>query len=204
MNVEEAPYDNVVQKLARLQTHKAGYDIFSMPYEYLGSFVEQGYISPIDDYLSDPTLAAPGSTRRTSSRRCGRTASNWKGPYYGMPSESPVMMMFYRKDLFSDPTEQANFKAKYGYDLAPAKTWQQFQDIAEFFTRPKGATPSPVRRCRSPLLRHRHGRQAPRRDDLEYFNYMWTLGGGLFDPLGNLAVNSPENSKALTTGRGLD
>ena len=30
----------------------------------------------------------------------------------------------------------ANFKAKYGYDLAPPADWKQLRDIAEFFHRP--------------------------------------------------------------------
>ena len=31
--------------------------------------------------------------------------------------------------------EQAAFKAKFGYDLAPPADWQQFRDVAIFFTR---------------------------------------------------------------------
>ncbi len=46
----------------------------------------------------------------------------------------------YRTDWFAHPDEQANFRAEYGYDLAPPETWEQLYDIAEFFTRPAGAT----------------------------------------------------------------
>jgi multiple sugar transport system substrate-binding protein len=46
--------------------------------------------------------------------------------------------MFIRQDVFDDATEQANFKAKYGYDLKPATTPQQLLDQATFFTRKKG------------------------------------------------------------------
>ena len=35
------------------------------------------------------------------------------------------------------PTEKANFKTKYGYDLDAPETWKQYYDIAEFFTRPE-------------------------------------------------------------------
>ena len=42
----------------------------------------------------------------------------------------------YRTDLFDDPKEKKNFKAKYGYDLAIPKTWKEYTDIAEFFQRP--------------------------------------------------------------------
>ena len=46
--------------------------------------------------------------------------------------------LFYinRKDLFEDPKEKDAFKAKYGRDLAVAKTWDEYYDIAEFFYRP--------------------------------------------------------------------
>jgi multiple sugar transport system substrate-binding protein len=46
----------------------------------------------------------------------------------------------YRKDLYEHPEEQAAFKAKYGYDLAPPTTWVQYRDQAEFFTRKAGDT----------------------------------------------------------------
>ena len=42
----------------------------------------------------------------------------------------------YRKDWFEDPAEKAAFKAKYGRELAVPETWEEFQDVAEFFQRP--------------------------------------------------------------------
>jgi multiple sugar transport system substrate-binding protein len=56
------------------------------------------------------------------------------GDIYGIPMEAFVKIQLYRKDLFGDPKIQAAFKEKYGYDLAPATTFQQYQDIADFFT----------------------------------------------------------------------
>jgi multiple sugar transport system substrate-binding protein len=203
VNVEEAPYDNVVQKLTLdFSTHKAAYDVFSMPYEYLGSFVEQKYIVPIDKYLKDPAFAVPGFDQSAIVPALWKAASNWKDQVYGMPSESPVMMMFYRKDLFSDPTEQANFKAKYGYDLAPAKTWTQFRDIGEFFTRKKGD-----KLAGQVLGSDFYGIATAAKRHVatvcEWFNYMWSYGGDLFDQQGNLAINSPANLSALTYWTGL-
>jgi multiple sugar transport system substrate-binding protein len=56
------------------------------------------------------------------------------GDVYGVPMEAFIKIMLYRKDLFDNPDIQAAFKEKYGYDLAPATTFQQYQDIADFFT----------------------------------------------------------------------
>jgi multiple sugar transport system substrate-binding protein len=58
------------------------------------------------------------------------------GKYFAYPTEGDACGFAYRTDLFNDPTEKANFKKKYGYELKPPATWAQFRDIAEFFTRP--------------------------------------------------------------------
>ncbi len=60
----------------------------------------------------------------------------WDGRVVAQTIDGDVHSGTYRKDLFGDPKEQAAFKAKYGYDLAPPQTWEQYYDIAEFFTRP--------------------------------------------------------------------
>ena len=58
------------------------------------------------------------------------------GKIYALMYDGDMLQVTYRKDLFDDPTEQKNFKAKYGWDLAPPKTWDQYMQISEFFTRP--------------------------------------------------------------------
>lgn len=58
------------------------------------------------------------------------------GQHYFIPFHANAQIGYYRKDLFENPEEQAAFKAKYGYDLAPPATIQQVKDVSEFFTRP--------------------------------------------------------------------
>ncbi len=64
------------------------------------------------------------------------------GQAYGeqmvLPFYTFDMSMWVRQDVFEDPTEQANFKQKYGYDLKPATNEQELKDLGEFFTRKKG------------------------------------------------------------------
>lgn len=69
-----------------------------------------------------------------------RMASTRDGTLMGMPYYTYTMVSIYREDLFNDAGEQAAFKEKFGYDLAPAETWEQLRDQAEFFTRSKGET----------------------------------------------------------------
>ncbi len=58
------------------------------------------------------------------------------GNLMGMPQYYNFPMLFYRKDLLENPTEQANFKAKYGHDLKVPTNYDELFQVAEFFNRP--------------------------------------------------------------------
>jgi multiple sugar transport system substrate-binding protein len=204
VKIEQAPYDSLVQKaVLDFTTKKANYDVLSIPYEYLGAFAEKQYIAQQDGFVTSPPagLGADFSAKDVIPS-LWKASSNWKDHWYGMPSNSAVMMMFYRKDLFADPTEQAAFKAKYGYALAPAKTWKQYQDIGEFFTRAAG-TKLAGQTISQPfygltLAGKRHVATV-----LEWMNYSWTNGGDLFDSSGQPVIASAANVAALTYEKGL-
>ncbi|WP_298852816.1 extracellular solute-binding protein [uncultured Ruegeria sp.] len=66
--------------------------------------------------------------------------NTWQGRLLAFPASGMIWHQNYRKDLYGNADEQAAFKEKYGYDLAPAQTWDQYIDIAEFFTRKAGET----------------------------------------------------------------
>ncbi len=57
-----------------------------------------------------------------------------QGHIYGLPFEAFLKVYLYRKDLFGDPEVQAAFKEKYGWDLRPATNFDEYAQIAEFFT----------------------------------------------------------------------
>ncbi|WP_267552034.1 ABC transporter substrate-binding protein [Rhizobium rhizogenes] len=53
--------------------------------------------------------------------------------YWALPAFADVVGWTYRKDWFAKPELQAEFKKKYGRDLAVPKTLAELKDIAEFF-----------------------------------------------------------------------
>jgi len=55
------------------------------------------------------------------------------GKVMAVPQYWNAPMYFYRKDLFDDPKNKSDFKAKYGYELGVPTTWDQLVDIADFF-----------------------------------------------------------------------
>ncbi len=53
--------------------------------------------------------------------------------YWALPAYADVVGWTYRKDWFSRPELQTEFKGKYGYDLGEPESLAQLKDIAEFF-----------------------------------------------------------------------
>lgn len=60
---------------------------------------------------------------------------------------------YYRKDLFAAPNHRIPFEARYGYELTVPDTWQEYQDIAEFFTGRKGSDGKKVFGAAEPFAR---------------------------------------------------
>jgi multiple sugar transport system substrate-binding protein len=203
VQIEQAPYDSVVQKATLdAQTKQGAYDVVSLPYEYLGAFAENAWIAPIDDRLADTSAFAPEFDPQAIIPALWKASSVWREKTYGAPSNSAVMMMFYRKDLFDDPGEQAAFKAKYNYDLKVPTTWDAYRDAAEFFTRKAGGTLAGQALTDDfagvAMTGKRHVATV-----LEWMDYGWTFGGGILDDTGQLVIDSNQSVEALDYMLGL-
>ena len=56
-----------------------------------------------------------------------------QGKLVSMPYDGDVHIMFWNKTAFERAENKKKFKAKHGYDLAPPRTWKQWDDQAQFF-----------------------------------------------------------------------
>ncbi|MCH4546246.1 extracellular solute-binding protein, partial [Rhizobium changzhiense] len=54
----------------------------------------------------------------------------WNGKVLSQTMDGDAHTYTYRIDLFENADNQKAFKAKYGHDLAPPKTWKEYLDIA--------------------------------------------------------------------------
>lgn len=126
------PFVGQYEKLVtELTSRSAAYDLLVFPPYFLGDFVALGFLKELDPYfkLLDPKLDDYLPVYRDPViKRNGKT--------YALMYDGDLLMTCYRSDLFGDPKEQADFKAKYGAELAPPKTWDEYMKVAEFFHRP--------------------------------------------------------------------
>ncbi|SMF37403.1 carbohydrate ABC transporter substrate-binding protein, CUT1 family [Tistlia consotensis] len=116
------------------------YDAIMLHGFQLGPMLDAGVLRPIDDLKANAALADPDFDEADLIEPAYKTTAFSGGKQYGFLNWNYNQIYWARGDLFGDPGEQAAFKAKYGYALAPATTFKQLRDIAEFFTRPAGAT----------------------------------------------------------------
>ena len=100
--------------------------------QWLGTSATSGYYVDMTDFMNSTGIAKTVTPATLTYYGEYPTGS---GKYWAYPTEGDADGWAYRKDLFEKPEEQAAFKAKYGYDLAVPKTYKEFKDIAEFFTR---------------------------------------------------------------------
>lgn len=132
INVIEAPLDQMFTKI--MQAHRAGsgaYDVLNVVPNQMPDLALAGVLEPLDDfvdkynYRDELDLIAP--VYRDNQMMV-------EGTIYGLPDDGDVLVLYYRKDLFEDPDNMAEFKAMHGYDLAAPKTWEEFADIGQFIT----------------------------------------------------------------------
>jgi multiple sugar transport system substrate-binding protein len=99
----------------------------------LPDLAEAGLAKPIDD------LVARGKADLDDIVPGFQEQARYKGKTYGLVADGDNFILAIRKDLIDAPGERQKFKAKYGWEPGCPDTYEQWYQLAEFFTRdPKG------------------------------------------------------------------
>jgi len=132
VKVAEVPTAEMFTKI--MQDYRAGsgaYDALNVIPAWMPDLVQAGALENLDPYVEKYGFRAELQKIAPTYRDNQMTVN---GKIYGFPDDGDVFLFYYRKDIFARPDLQKAFKAKYGYDLAPPKTWKQFDDIGSFLT----------------------------------------------------------------------
>lgn len=170
INIVEYPFSDIYDKeMLEATSHSGAIDIYEQANGWVPEFAEGGFIIPLDDYfakknpwLDDVFPAFDGLMK-------------YKGKYYTLLLDGDCFMTYYRKDLFEDPKEKAAFKKKYGYDLKIPDTWDQWADMAEFFTRDRDGDGAIDLWGNVMMLSRLFG-------SFTFIQFLHSYGGSYFDP----------------------
>jgi len=120
------------------QTGANQYDIYTCWASYeLPDIVASGAYLALDELVDKykPDWMAPGYAYEGGEAGFA-SVNKVNGKIYNVNMDGDIRVFYYRKDLMNDPKEQKAFKERYGWDLQPAETWDQWDQLSEFFHRP--------------------------------------------------------------------
>jgi len=140
------------------------------------------FVEPLEKYFTEEEL-------KDFSPRIMQFA--WKdGHLWFIPRHADISALYYRTDIFNDPEVRKKFREKYGYELRPPETWDEFKEIAIFLSNP-------------PEL---YGTQFAGREEAltgRFWDILMAYGGKIIDENYKPAFNGPEGVKAATILRDL-
>jgi ABC-type glycerol-3-phosphate transport system substrate-binding protein len=180
VNLEVVNYAEMHTKLVpQLVAPKGSYSAIVVDFYWVGEFTKAGWLQPLDARIKtdgvDTSVYIPALMD---------LVGKVDGVTYMLPFYNYAMGLLYRKDLLEDEKNKTDFKAKYGVDLGPPKTWDEYLKQVEFFTRDgmygvvnQGLRPDPIA--------------------MEWSNYLFANGGEYHDANWNPTFNTEAGAKAL-------
>jgi len=190
IKVVEVPTAEMFTKI--MQEFRAGtgaYDALNVIPAWMPDLVQAGALENLESYVDKYSYRAELQTIAPTYRDNQMTVN---GKIYGFPDDGDVFILYYRKDIFARPELQKAFKAKFNDELAPPKTWKQFDDIGAFLTEAlKGEGIYGASFFREPPY------------TMFMFQERFRVEGGKFFDAGTMkaTVNSPVGVKVLTEMR---
>ena len=132
MKFEFVPWPNFADRMLNELNSKGKLcDLMIGDSQWIGGSAENKHYVKLNDFFAKEGIKMDDFLPATVY-----AYSTWpKGSpnYYALPAMGDALGWTYRKDWFSRPELQAEFKQKYNRDLAPPKTWTELKQVAEFF-----------------------------------------------------------------------
>jgi multiple sugar transport system substrate-binding protein len=115
-----------------LNSESPTYDVVNLDFTWSGSLTAHDHLEPypVDKWKADPDFDY-NDIFQSYINHYGNPMGK-KGELYILPFVTDIIGYYYRTDLFKEYANE--FKSEYGYDLKPPTYWDEFLDIAKFFT----------------------------------------------------------------------
>jgi len=132
--VEQIPLGSYQEKVfLEFGAARTRFDILIGDSQWIGRGATKGLYVDLTEWL--PTVVDLASIHpRAAKYLCEYPEGS--GKWFAAPCETDAVGVAYRKDWFEDPAEKQAFQAQYGRALEVPQSWDDFQQVAEFFQRP--------------------------------------------------------------------
>ncbi len=124
---EKELYNTIIREFENKSNR---YDIYMIDLPWKDYLVDKGYLTVLNGYMNDRPKFIDSFIPEIKD-----TFVEDDGNIYAVPVVVGTQLILYRKDLFEDTAVKRGFFNSYGIDLAPPKTWTEYNLIAKYFTR---------------------------------------------------------------------
>jgi len=134
VNIEVLNYALMHEKLVPQLTAAKGtgsYDLIVVDNYWVAEFNRAGWLMALDEKIAASDKVNTDVYLPSMMEMVGK----YEGKIYMLPFYNYAMALVYRDDIFSDPAIQAEYKARFGKDLALPTTIPEYVELAEFMTR---------------------------------------------------------------------
>jgi multiple sugar transport system substrate-binding protein len=129
--VTEAPFPQLYSKAITEHIARSGaFDVLEVSPVWIPDLADRGVIVAIDDLIRKYKAQASLTDMHPLYRALGK----YKGRTWGFFDDGDVWMLYYRKDVFGNAKLKAAYKAKFKRDLRVPRTWDEFDETAQFIT----------------------------------------------------------------------
>ena len=185
IKIDLVPHNVLLKKILEDSSGKESrYDIYMYDLPWQDYLVQNDVICDISEYME----AGPLKNNFIFPQNLANCKHNDK--YYGFPIVSGAQILFYRKDLFANNYLAKKYKEKYHFSLRAPRTWREFNNICEFFT--KSYNPESPTDYGTSVAYTFNEELAP-----EILIRMWSHGGDVWDRSKKSTLDTPENKKAF-------
>ena len=132
LEIVELPFgDFLTSTVADFATGQNTFDVLTPGAWFYGDYIQGGWIQPLERFFDDPAYPA---WNRDAVAPGIKTLMTWDDQWYGTIYDGDTQLLYYRKDVLSDPKWQAAYKSETGKDLpAEPSTWQELMAVTTFF-----------------------------------------------------------------------
>lgn len=148
----------------------AQYDLLMVHYTWLHQYIEEGWLAPVDEYLTDDALTG-GDVDIADFAPSMIEHATVDGKFYGLPTNPAVPIFVYNEDLLD------------AAGLEVPTDWDSLLEVSKALSEAGTGIALPSSQAGSPP---------------EIWNgFAHSLGGGIFDEAGALAMDSDANVEAM-------
>jgi multiple sugar transport system substrate-binding protein len=191
VNITEYPLDTIFEKqMLSLKGNTGKPDLVGFDLWFVPAFGETGTLEDLTPYIEK--LKADSDYNFDDILPTHVEGYKYQDQQIGLGFIPVQMLMVYRIDLFENAEYKAEFQEKFGHELRPPETMEEFLQVVEFFTRDTDGD--------GEIDLWGTATQMERDDPImcAFSHFMYPYGGDSVDENTRQVVfNSPENLQAL-------